>query len=230
MCDKLPLLTKHKFRYINQVGVELEGSWDMNPDFQVYGDGSVNVQGAVVGESHTEPMDNIQGIFNEVEAKYPDHLDESCGMHVHISLPELYYSCLCDVGFWNHFGIKMGLLGDYIRKSGVNIDYDRFIYRLDGNNSTCRSTFEPNLQVNDRNKSSNRYRQLNFCYSLHKTLECRVLPMFVSVDNAKMAIYHLLWVVESYLSVRTIRREYKAMLFMPDCSSVSTSKKEIICV
>src|SRR3990167_1610829 len=73
------------------VGVELEGGWDILPKgcSPPIRDGSVHVEGVYIGE-YPSPVLNFDP-ENKLYWKkwvtkmYPQHLNQTCGMHVHMS-------------------------------------------------------------------------------------------------------------------------------------------------
>lgn len=80
---------------------------------------------------------------------------------------------------------------------------DLYWDRLNGKNRFCTKKFNPEVQVNQSNKhgAANELRrtQLNYCFKLHGTIECRLFPMFSDIDTASKAILALLDCYESYL-------------------------------
>jgi hypothetical protein len=198
-----PLLKDIKFKFIDKVGVELEGGWENRPEgYSIHTDSSVCCRGAIKGESRTDPKKSVNELFEEIKAKYPDDVDKSCGFHVHISLKPGYYPILMEEEFYKYFLKRMGILAKYLRNSGNDNDYKNFLHRYSGKNSYCTKKFEPKEQMSG---SSERRTMLNFCsLKKHKTLECRLFPMFEKVSNARMAAYEYLDCVESYLATRKI--------------------------
>src|SRR5271166_6706662 len=74
---------------INKVGIELEGCWH-NPPARCHDDGSVNVECNCANQYGTNrelaslPL-TVAGITRFVRTNYPDHVNGTCGMHVHMS-------------------------------------------------------------------------------------------------------------------------------------------------
>jgi len=81
-----------------------------------------------------------------------------------------------------------------------NIKNSEFWNRLNGANNFCRKDFSPEAQARSTYKYADvRYRHWNFCYMIHKTLECRMLPVFKEVRIAKAAATEVYDIVESWL-------------------------------
>jgi hypothetical protein len=190
--------------YIKRIGIELEGGWDQRPAMPIHGDGSVgdaiplNYRYAI-GEISSRPLLRSQ-IPEFLEANYPQNVNATCGLHVHTSLCNVgRYSQLATKQFFDYWKIKMEQFGH-----AYPIKSEQFWDRLNGENTFCRDRFDARLQIPDTTKSGARYRLLNYCYSLHGTLECRALPMFKSVRTALAAINAHLDIIERYLSAARI--------------------------
>lgn len=197
-----------KFPNIDKVGVELEGGWsENNPDVDVYedlkGDGSVDVNdddddNYHNGEMVSPPYSRWASITKFITQNYPDKVNTSCGFHIHISVPSVgYYQALMNKRFYNHLKYALAVWG---RKNKIP-KRDYFWYRLSGKNTYCEDEFRPNVQVMDRSKSGYRYSIVNYCFSLHGTMEIRVLPMFRDPDMSISALHCVLKCVDKYLSL-----------------------------
>lgn len=184
-----------EFRFIDKVGVELEGGWNTMPSLRVKSDGSVNAFGsAVTGEVVTNPSSDIEKIILDIETNYPEVINKSCGFHIHTSFKNLnYFSCLTLEDFYEFFFTKMNQWGkDYPCKN------PEFWDRLNGTNTFCLKDFNPELQLEN---SFSRYTQVNFCaFCHHKTVECRLLPMFKAKTTAIAALRAVLNVYEEWIA------------------------------
>lgn len=201
-------------RRILHVGVELEGGWKKRPPTFIRADGSVNVpigtctcgacsdQGDTaryVGEVSCVPSTPLQA-YRWMLDNYPDIVNATCGLHVHVSLDPGDYCRLMRRKFHNDFiaGLKdWGLR--YPIKS------ERFWARLDNKNQFCRVKFpRPDMAVMGRTE---RYCAVNFAaYARHKTLEIRVLPMFHQKKVAVAAIKFCVEFIEGWLADKTKER------------------------
>ena len=181
--------TQHRISpntFIDRIGIELEGGWDEPPrNHNLASDGSVSTSEAhYVGEIRTRPFRfgefldaNTQKsgeVWDEFFADYPDEGNHTCGMHIHVSfLRKGYYAALVRKEFHDWF-----LDGLYRFGKTLNIRNESFWKRLRGENYFCGRRYWPSDQINAHTKRDCRYTAINYCYSLHKTIEFRVLPMF----------------------------------------------------
>lgn len=221
-------MPEDKFKYIETVGVELEGGWNGNPDFRIHHDGSVSCQGDNRGEAHTDPKDSLSGVFEQMKTKYPHYVDASCGMHVHIKLPPLYYGYLTSKEFYEFFKVKMADLGKKLEAHTNKKDYERFISRFNGGNDYCKDNFIPFKQIPLRDKCSERYAMLNFCYSLHGTMECRLFPMCHEPVNAKLIVKSYTDCIEEFLENHKEQEVYRFKVSVEE--DIIGPKKEDLCV
>jgi len=171
--------------YIDRIGIELEGGWDESPKHHsLCYDGSVSTESHHVGEIRTRPFRfgeflnaNAQksgAPWDEFFSDYPAEVNKTCGMHVHVSfLHKGYYAALVRREFHDWF-----LEGLHRFGKALNIRNESFWKRLDGQNYFCARQYYPTPQINARSKRDCRYTAINYCYSLHRTIEFRVLPMF----------------------------------------------------
>ena len=207
-----------KTKAINAIGIELEGGWTryyneagkpiryhdegckiirngkpkmLKHDGSVYMDKS-NSGCDYVGEIASKPM-QPRAITSWVRRNQPDAFNKTCGAHMHVSTKSTSdYMCLTDHKFWQFFREK-------IAKWGNKKKFDKsheFWQRLEGKNQYCKVEHTPERQMHEGN---NRYTQINYCWSKHRTLEFRVLPIFETSDLQIEAFFHLIWMVENYL-------------------------------
>jgi hypothetical protein len=197
---------------IDRVGVELEGGWNDAQDFEIFGDGSVNVTANYVGEAHTYPRpyslndeSTIDAFNRQFENMYPDRVDNTCGMHVHVSFKSIgaYNAFVCnEFADWVIAGLKAW---------GANTTSSNLKRRLAGENSFAETTYDAQTALRQcltRNKhDAPRYTAVNYCYNTHGTMEVRVLPMFKdkAVGQAAVkALIHLisLWDIANSPKIR----------------------------
>lgn len=160
-------------KYIDRMGVEIEGGWSEEPQ-NLQHDGSVSApDSAFKGESVSPPFSKFRDLIRYVQNNYPDEANKTCGLHIHFSLTSVaYYSRMMDRGFQAHFY-------DYMKKWAKDAKPgDIFTSRLLGRNQYCKTEWHPDLQVAAERKGEPRYTAWNFCYRLHGTAECRLLPTF----------------------------------------------------
>jgi hypothetical protein len=192
-----------------QMGVELEGSWTISRSTVAGGvrgakavnDPSVKIGHGDPGEIITRPHANLEELIADVSQLYPDNVHVSCGMHVHASFTPMNGSVIASADFYNYFKKEW-------EKWGKKMKLDRhheFWVRLSGSNKNARDEFNPEVQLKGDGRGGKgghaRYTMLNFyAWEIHKTVECRLLPMFQDKNISIEAIRHLGWIYDSYLS------------------------------
>jgi hypothetical protein len=209
--DSLSDRPVRSFDRISRVGVELEGGWDSDPSGRtgahrlaegggrLVDDGSVSTPGNFRGgaELRSRPLTSLDDVMAFVQNCYPENVDGSAGLHVHVSVRSTRdYALLMRPAF---LGGLYRRLDGWGRAMGLAPNH-RFWGRLDGGNTFCRATFDPEAQLTEEGHGSSRYSALNFCaYHSHQTLEFRALPMFRQPDTAAKAVRAYVEYVERYL-------------------------------
>lgn len=188
-----------ELKFIDRIGIELEGAWTAKPINMIH-DGSVKGLPGYKGEVVSPPLK-----YNDIEtflsANCPTYVNETCGLHVHVSFKDntISYLSLMEKGFFEYFS-------NYMRTWGkVNLpNHTEFWNRLEGKNIFCAKVFQPEAQINsitkDYNTGAARRTQLNYCYAMHKTIECRMFPAFNDPKTIKLCVDALLDCYESYLA------------------------------
>lgn len=207
---------------IKRIGVEVEGAWDVRiPDYHRLGiirDGSVKMEAGdgsgfdpnyfVLGEIPS-PAITQADLEETMRRIYPQIVNHTCGLHVHVSLvSELQYQRLMDPRLLDY--LVMGL-EHWGVKEGLPPEHQLFV-RLTGENDACQKRYMANEQARINEKHFNRhapvhrYTFINYCYSRSGTVECRVLPMFPTVDQAIRAVREVLHIFDSFI-VATAEQE-----------------------
>lgn len=200
---------------VRRVGIELEGAWRKLPaETRLEHDGSVVFapgtieRGAILGELPSPPLE-----MNEWEAWlrkfHPDFVNETCGMHVHMSFANaLTYQRIMDPRFP---ATVIAYVGEWAKAK--RLDNNHCIWsRLRGDSQYCQHKFFADDQVShtrkdhDRARTGNRYTVINYAYSRYGTAECRLLPMMRTADESIDAIRNLISITNKYL-VATSTRE-----------------------
>jgi len=205
---------------IRQIGIEIEGGWlpDRIESYignHVYRhDGSVSMNSKIcecgsnndcecprlkyVGECAFLPKEEIDIAISELLESYPDKTNNSCGLHVHISLTNFEYTYL--IWNWKEFYQSymkfLRIFGETRKiRSG-----SAFWERLNVGNQYCQ------LNINKRrvnrqlqNYGDSRYCHLNFCYCKHKTIEFRSAPAFQKKSLSADYVKSLYDFVNTYL-------------------------------
>jgi len=194
----------HTEQVYDKIGVELEGRWiDLNAVIRraradgltAAADGSVNAgnSDARAYEIQTKPG-SLGQTLSQVVKYYPDEADKSCGMHVHVSFKQATdFTCLSSEPFFAYFKERWETWGAANNLAPLG----EFFARLRGANTFCR----PNTETPARLTNTDRYFQLNFsAYGEHKTVECRLLPMFVNQALSVSAIQELIDIYQVFLA------------------------------
>jgi hypothetical protein len=206
------------------IGIELEGGFSCLPDrddisYDTHEDSSVEIEGGYnedcecsgccdgdecdyrgdyefVGEL-VSPVLPITAWQHWVRKCYPSEHNESCGGHVHFGVSNIsaYENLNCQE-FHNYFVRELKAWG-----KRANIRNDNFWSRINGENSMCKDEYEgkEQLAVRDEGYPSCRYCILNFQYDKHRTVECRVLPVFESPSTMISAIKAVIRIFNAWL-------------------------------
>jgi len=204
------------FSFIRGVGIEMEGLYkrdendeeeivvrgDFTMDRENYflmdeikGDSSIRWQeGYRAREITSRVLKKRSEVERFINYFTPALTNESCGMHIHISLDNLNINVLVnEKSFRREFY-------SFLREFASERDWRRLKERVEGRNHYCLrgSNFG---DVESRYSSRSRYRILNIhSYLEHKTMECRVFPCYSVVKkNMEMAFAYLDF-VEGYFS------------------------------
>lgn len=193
--------------YINKIGVELEGGWKRLPrDKAIQRDLSVrNLDLAHQGELASPPL-SLDELEKWILSHYPDGINSTCGFHVHVSLKSPWdYHRLTSKKFYNTLLKKIRLWG---LEEKIPEDH-HFWKRLAGTFTSpngrnfCRKEFLPELQIYNNIKGEDgtaRHCHLNFCWTMHGTVELRLFPMFADATQAVRAAKLFVDIVEKFIS------------------------------
>jgi hypothetical protein len=233
-------LGKSKDR-ISTLGVELEGGW-VNPKFTLERDTSVRLDPAkvegyqilgkriITGEM-VSPVIDRKMLAPWVKQHYPALVNETCGLHLHMAprTAMLYTRLVREEYMWT----VVEFLGRWAEE--VKLDKTNVLWtRLAGHSEYCRLVFWPDDQIqttvkdHNRTRKGNRYTAINYCYGLHQTVECRILPMFDSAEISISSLERLLDITNAFLAA-TARREEK-LSFSSQIDTSSFEERLIECV
>jgi hypothetical protein len=156
-----------------------------------------------VGEVVSEPLNSNAAVIQFLRECWPDKSNKTSALHFHLSFKKIgYYSCLMEEKFGIEFRER---LQKFAVENNLNkIIQSRIFNKCEHSQYYCRDRFIPLNQVFVKQKvwhdnSPDRYTILNFCFGLHKTMECRV---FSSHTNIKAGLACWKWLfntVEDYL-------------------------------
>ena len=198
---------------VHLVGIELEGGWEKLPKgAEVVRDTSVRFPIAIahVGEMVSRPLE-LAEYPKWLKQFYPHHVNETCGMHVHMSFQTaLTYSRLMNPKY-------PATIVRYIRawaeREGFNMDHPIWP-RLDNKSEYCQHVYQAEDQVfitrkeYDHHARGHRYTVVGYPFGRHTTVEVRLLPMMADAAQAQRAIEEVLKITNAYL-VATAKREEK---------------------
>lgn len=196
---------------ISFVGVELEGGWNAYGAYDIQRDGSVNLDSVAdaVGPKHVGeiplPPVTVANMEAIVRSNYPSYINETCGLHIHMSFEhKLHYQRLMTPAFTQ---AMIEGLQEWGRAANVPEEHI-FWHRLTTpSHNHCEHKYRGDHQVHinhkdyqSRGKEYSRYTALNYCWSQHKTLECRLLPMFSDINMAINALHAVIDITNKFLS------------------------------
>ncbi len=201
---------KHSdLKFIDKIGIELEGGWDTVIN-GIYSDLSVKVNAPVKGEICSPPL-SLEEIKEWLRTRVPKYIDQTCGVHVHVSFKNKVsnFLTLMDPKFYEFFKAKMAKWAAEDVKLRATHEFWK---RFRGENRFCRDVFQPEKQISISHKGvldleghDYRYTQLNYCFSMHGTIECRLLPGFTDYDTTVSAIEALINCYEAYLTCHSAK-------------------------
>lgn len=205
--------------FIKLAGVEMEGGWDermpsIDSRFEMGSDGSIDEGLAeYIGELRTKPL-KPQALLAAVPVFYPEHVNSTCGLHLHMSFRSAAsYAALCDDEFWP--GLKAELKEWGTRYGVKNAN---FWSRLDGGNTYCNNDTDAvarSRMTVDTRRASSRYAPVNYCWSMHKTVEVRVLPMFKQSETAVAALATVMNFTEKWVhNIRVVQKKQRDIYAM----------------
>lgn len=193
-------------KYVQAIGLEVEGGWFSVEDkprnlCKWYEDASVrNIRRTqnrreivFIGEAASVPLTSLNDVKGWISTFWPDRKNESCGFHIHTSFKPDIYKHLVEEKFYVEFFHQM-------QKIGEKLDLCKeYFSRLNGENHHCQKIFKGFQQIEATNKTNNRYTQLNYCFSLHGTLENRLPCAMLPVEKAYRYTEEYIKFVEKYL-------------------------------
>jgi len=174
---------------VHLVGTELEGGWNkLPPNTNVIHDGSVRgmMHSDFIGELPSPPIE-LSALPRWMKQYYPTEVNATCGMHVHLSFKDAFiYQLLMDKRY-----PATVLDRTFKWATDKKLSKDHPIWgRLAGNCTYAQHKFYADIQANAKRKEFNReneghrYTVINYCWGRFQTLECRVLPMMSTWEEA----------------------------------------------
>ena len=164
------------------------------------------------GEIASPPLD-VTNTETFVRKAHPQHINDTCGLHVHMSFTsQLNYSRLMSAEFTR---VMVKALTDWGTTENIPDSNHSFWHRIGRpDHAHCAHVYCGDKQVSLRRKNyqsrgsdSSRYTALNYCHGIHRTVECRLLPMFSDPEQSIRAIHCVIDTTNKYLSKITQREK-----------------------
>lgn len=229
---------------IHQVGIELEGAWVHPPKrLAIHRDGSLQFpefQQQVVGPPLPTPrqdrpteitVDGVTLYIGEVQSlpllpasveefirrAYPQHVNATCGLHVHLSFKNRFlYQRLMDSKFQD---MMFRTITDWAEDEKFGPLHPIW-HRLSGEHRQCKRWFAADRQIfvtrkiYDHDIPHSRYTGVNYAWRLHGTIECRILPMFETPDQAVRGVNVVMRTTNQFLA-RNREKEKRYICTLP---------------
>jgi hypothetical protein len=209
------------------VGVELEGGWVELPkgvaalehDGSVF-NGRIPAGVKYIGELPIGPA-LPAGIAELIRVNHPQKVNNTCGMHVHMSFDTLWYYHLLMVPEYQE------TILEYLTRWAIEqkIKESHCIWsRLKGESRYCRKEFWPDAQSGNKRKTHNmdgvghRYTHVHYC-GRQSTIEIRTLPMMDKVKVGTSAVQRVIDITNACLYVlgkKAGRNNTSAQVTLPD--------------
>ena len=218
---------------VSAVGIELEGGWREQPAGVTIGhDGSVigmPSQARYVGELASPPILTTQ-IETWMTKCYPDYVNETCGLHVHMSFDNAFlYQRLMDDRYPATILRYIERWAKDEKLSTASPIWDR----LAGRSVYCQHVFAPDEQAQavkkdfSRTRPGNRYTVINYPFSRTHTIECRLLPMMPTTVQGIRAVQEVIHITNAFL-VKTAARERKYVKVVQDDGDSTTYRSRAV--
>ncbi len=216
-------------QYINKVGIELEGFFNIERYNSLNYNGLIKYDGSVVsneldqreykaGEIASKPL-TIEQVSGFIDEFYPCQVNHTCGLHIHLSFNDNAYQTFIDK-YCHDYIIEN--LKKYCLKTLKGNDLKLFTQRVSNYNNYCRVNYIANSQLYG---NDTRYTAINYsAYNKHKTIELRLLPMFESKIMAYDIISYYLMLVERFLN----KHHAKKTIVYNDTIIIKKTRKEVI--
>lgn len=207
-------------RFVKLVGVEVEGGWKKPcRDQAIVQDVSVRAtpghedapEWAHFGELNSPPLE-LEKVKGWLSGHWPDAVNETCGFHSHVSVRDLEcYSRMVSPQFRAFFKEKIKAWGEEMSRAfgwikpdpGLGVHGHEFWRRLMGvsvNSRFCKDRFSALDQMWKRAKDEDRRTMINYPYTMHGTVECRLFPAFKTWEEGWEATKEWVDIVEEYLA------------------------------
>jgi hypothetical protein len=225
--DIEPYIGKVKNR-VALVGVELEGAWIQLPPgvAALEADGSVFDGRRPAGANHVGelPVGPVlpAGLKDLLRVNYPQKINHTCGMHVHMSFDTLWHYHLLMVPEYPVTVVEY--LKKWATAAGIK-DTHPIWPRLRHESRYCQNEFWPDAQAVRKDKGHNqeqhghRYTHVHYCGARLNTIEIRTLPMMEKFKTAADAIHQVIAITNASLYIlgrKTGKKTQQSKISLPD--------------
>lgn len=185
----------------------------------------------VTGEIPSEIME-LSKVDPWMMKYYPQYVNGTCGLHIHMSFNSAKdYSRLMAPEYPK-------TIVDYMIKwaEEEKLPKSHPIWaRLNGGNKYCQHEFYADLQAAKTQKGHNlegeghRYTVINYCFGLHKSLECRLLPMLDTAEQGVRAVKRVIDITNACLVALARKEEkMKASVIINEDDHVKETRREYL--
>lgn len=139
----------------------------------------------IVGEIASPIFKDVKGLKRFMRDFYPVYANNSCGIHAHFkpTMGDYTNAIMNYTKFVKDYMLFLNYIGNH-----RNISNERYWYRVQGKEITyCKNgiTLEDvKAQLINTHYEEPRYRQINFCFRKHGTIEARSFPVFKDSKTA----------------------------------------------
>lgn len=214
-----------RYPFLNKIGLEVEcavksGTPHTFMRWRETSDGSISSHNGYAVEFVQKRLFRTrQRTKKALEEIYPhiSEVNKSMGLHIHISVKnDDMYMDFASIRFFKYFV-------DKLENSPLYEKYYELKRRMEDNNKYACSAIcdydETKLiqwQITADDKKSVRYHAVNFCYSLHGTIEFRIFPAMEKVEGVTECINFVLDTMKSYIAEGKIQKQWAALVEVSD--------------
>lgn len=155
---------------------------------------------------------------------YPDKVNATCGLHVHMSFAHrLNYARIMTPEYMQAI---LKNLREWAEEEKLGADHPIWPRITKPNHDHCAHQYLGDAQVKMRKKdyhsrgtAHSRYTAINYCYAQHRTVECRLLPMMETSDQAVRGVNRVLKTTNQFLAAIR-QRELKHQIAVPRTAEI----------
>lgn len=175
----------------------------MQQEYEILAGAAMAAPNRTIGEIVLPPI--APDKFSEMVIKYyPDKVNATCGLHVHMSFPyRIYYHRLMTPAFTD---TMVKSLQEWGEEEKLAKDHPLWGRVTDANHRHCAHAYLGDNQVsitkkdyNSRGTPYSRYTAINYPLSQHGTVECRLLPMMETAEQGVRAIQRVIDTTNGFL-------------------------------